>query len=85
MLLFFLKYIGCYILTGFSFFKNCEVFFDVQQAKIMHYFVKTEVNMESLKSKLLNYLPKDKLLHCLDSLWPVINYSGGNNIKASNV
>lgn len=33
--------------------------------------------MESLKYKLLNYMPKDKLLNCLGFLWPVIKYSGG--------
>lgn len=31
--------------------------------------------MEPLKSKLLSYLPKDKLLNCLGFLWPVINCS----------
>lgn len=41
--------------------------------------------MESLKPKLLNYLPKDKLLNCLGFLWPVINYSGGTNTKTSYV
>lgn len=37
--------------------------------------------MGTLKSKLLNYLPKDKLLNCLGFLWPVINDSSGNNTK----
>lgn len=41
--------------------------------------------MGTLKSKLLNYLPKDKLLNCLGFLWPVINNSGGNNTKTSYV
>ena len=39
--------------------------------------------MESLKSKLLNYLPKDKLLNCLGFHWPVINYRGENTQKHS--
>lgn len=41
--------------------------------------------MESLKSKLFNYLPKDKFLDCLGFLWPVINYSGETNTKTSYV
>lgn len=36
--------------------------------------------MESLKSKLLNYLPKDTLLNSLGFLWPVMNYSSGLGI-----
>lgn len=41
--------------------------------------------MDVLKSKLLNYLPKDKLLNHLGFLWPVMSYRGRNNTETSYV
>lgn len=41
--------------------------------------------MESLKYKLLSYLPKDRRLNDLHFLWPVINYSGGISTETSYV
>lgn len=40
--------------------------------------------MESLKSKLLNYLPKDKL-NCLGFLRPVLNRSRRGSLKNIDV